>query len=57
MNAIIFASTHIGNNDIIGANSVVAGNMPNNCVAVGNPCRRIYTLVEYHKKRKKTQLN
>ena len=56
MNAIILAGAHIGSNVIIGANSTVTGNIPDNCVAVGNPCRKIYSLEEYHEKRKAAQL-
>ena len=57
MNAIILAGAHIGNNVVIGANSVVSGNIPDNCVAVGSPCKPIYSLEEYHNKRKAAQLN
>lgn len=56
MNAIILAGAHIGNNVIIGANSTVTGTIPDNCVAVGSPCRKIYSLEEYHEKRKAAQL-
>jgi maltose O-acetyltransferase len=34
----------IGNNVIIGANSVVTKNIEDNCVAVGNPCKKIKVL-------------
>ena len=57
MNAIILAGSHIGNNVIIGANSTVTGSIPDNCVAVGSPCRKIYSLDEYHEKKKKVQLD
>lgn len=56
MNAIILAGAHIGNNVVIGANSTVIGNIPDNCVAVGSPCRKKYSLEEYHEKRKAAQL-
>ena len=56
MNAIILAGAHIGSNVIIGANSTVTGTIPDNCVAVGSPCRKIYSLEEYHEKRKAAQL-
>lgn len=56
MNAIILAGAHIGNNVIIGANSTVIGTIPDNCVAVGSPCRKIYSLEKYHEKRKAAQL-
>lgn len=57
MNAMILAGARIGNNVIIGANSVVTGNIPDNCVAVGSPCKPIYSLDEYHEKRKSAQVN
>ena len=57
MNTIIFAGAHIGNNVIIGANSTVTGDIPDNCVAVWNPCRKIYSLEEYHEKRKAVHLD
>ena len=56
MNATIIAGVHIGNNVVIGANSLVSNDIPDNCVAVGNPCRVIYSLEEYHKRRKEAQL-
>lgn len=51
MNTTILKGTTIGDNVIIGAGSVVSKSIPNNCVAVGNPCRVIMTLEEYHQKR------
>jgi protein CpsI len=33
--------TVIGKNSIIGANSVVSKNIPENCIAVGNPAKVI----------------
>lgn len=39
--ATILANTHIGNNVIIGANSVVTSSIPDNCVAVGAPAKVI----------------
>ncbi len=38
-NATILAGVHIGNGSIIGAGSVVTGDIPENVIAVGNPCR------------------
>ncbi len=38
---IILPGITIGNNSVIGAGSVVTKNIPNNVVAVGNPCRVI----------------
>ena len=39
--AIILSGVTIGKNSIIGAGSVVNKSIPDNCVAVGNPCRVI----------------
>ena len=38
---IIMKGVTIGNRSIIGAGSVVCNNIPNDCVAAGNPCRII----------------
>ena len=56
MYATILKGVHIGNNVIIGANSLVNKNIPDNCVAAGNPCKVIMSLDEYYKKRKSAQL-
>lgn len=37
MNCVILAGTTIGNGSIIGANSVVRGSIPSDCIAAGNP--------------------
>ncbi len=37
--SIIMPGINIGNNVIIGEGSVVTRDIPNNCIAVGNPCR------------------
>lgn len=39
--AIILPGITIGRNSVIGAGSVVTRSIPDNCVAVGNPCRVI----------------
>lgn len=57
MNATIIAGSKIGNNVIIGANSVVTKEIPDNSVAVGNPCKVIYSIEEYYERRKKVQLS
>jgi len=36
----------IGENSVIGAGSVVTKNIPDNVVAVGNPCRKIRDIIE-----------
>lgn len=43
-NAIVLPGVQIGENVIIGAGSVVTKNIPDNSVAVGNPCRVIKTI-------------
>lgn len=43
----ILCGVKIGNNSIIGAGSLVNRDIPDNCVAAGNPCRVICTLDEY----------
>ena len=40
-NVVIIGNIHIGNNVTIGAGSVVVKDLPDNCVAVGNPARII----------------
>lgn len=52
INSIILMGSTIGNNVIIGAGSVVHGNIPDNVVVAGNPARVISTLEEYYQKRK-----
>lgn len=37
--AVIVPGVHIGKNVVIGAGSVVTKDIPDNVVAVGNPCR------------------
>lgn len=56
MNSTILKGVHIGNNVIIGAGSIVTKNIPDNMVAVGNPCKVIMTIEEYYEKRKGAQL-
>ena len=44
VNVTIIGSVKIGNNVTIGAGSVVVKDIPDNSIAVGNPCRVIKTL-------------
>lgn len=53
---IILRNSHIGKNCIIGAGSLVSGNIPDNSVAVGVPAKRIMSIDEYYKKRLDLQL-
>ena len=41
MNVTVLKGVTIGENTIIGANSVVTKDIPANCIAVGNPCKVI----------------
>lgn len=41
MNVTMLAGTNIGDGSIIGANSLVKGVFPNNCVIGGNPAKRL----------------
>ena len=47
MNTVILKGTTIGNNTIIGAGSVVVKDIPENVVAVGNPCRVLREIGEH----------
>ncbi|MCQ2593489.1 MAG: transferase [Treponema sp.] len=40
-NCCIIPGLKIGNNVVIGAGSVVNKDIPDDCIAVGNPCRPI----------------
>ncbi len=53
MNSIILMGSHVGNNVIIGAGSVVSGNIPDNVVIAGCPAHVIRTLDEQYNIRKK----
>ena len=52
-NAVILMGSHIGDNVIIGAGSVVKGEIPADVVVAGNPAKVICTLDEQLKKGKK----
>lgn len=54
-NTTILPGVHIGNNCIIGAASLVTKDIPENCVAAGNPARVICSLDEYKAKWGKPQ--
>lgn len=56
MHSTILKGVRIGNNVIIGANSLVNKDIPDNCVAAGNPCKVITSLDDYYLKRKEAQV-
>ncbi|CUN91729.1 sugar O-acetyltransferase [Clostridium disporicum] len=49
-NVIITPGVTIGNNVVIGAGSVVTKDIPDNVIAVGNPCIVIREITEEHRK-------
>lgn len=46
-NVVIVPGVHIGKNTVIGAGSVVTKDIPDNVVAVGNPCRVLRNVGEH----------
>ena len=56
-NTVILPGVTIGNNVVIGAGSVVSKDIPDNMIAVGNPCRVIREITDedriYYFKKKK----
>lgn len=50
MNTIVLMGAHIGDNVIVGAGSVVHGELESNSVYAGNPAKRICGLDEFCKK-------
>lgn len=56
--SMILPNVKIGNNVIVGSGSVVTNDIPDNCVAAGNPAKVISTMDEYlgkHKEKMKTR--
>lgn len=49
-NTVVNPGVHIGNNVVIGSGSVVTKDIPDNALAVGNPCKVIRFLTEEDKK-------
>ncbi|MDP4094063.1 MAG: sugar O-acetyltransferase [Bacillota bacterium] len=49
-NVVVNPGVHIGNNVVIGAGSVVTRDIPDDVVAVGNPCRVIRKITEEDRK-------
>lgn len=54
--ALILKNTTIGDNVIIGARSVVKGNVPSNTVWAGVPARQICTIEDYYQKKLQNRL-
>lgn len=48
-NSTILAGVHIGDNSIIGAGSVVNKDIPDNVIAVGNPCKVLRKITDEDK--------
>lgn len=55
--ATILGGTTIGDNVIIGANSVVSGHIESNSVYAGNPAKKLMSLEKYREKRSNKQLS
>ncbi|MEN6313839.1 MAG: sugar O-acetyltransferase [Clostridiaceae bacterium] len=49
-NVVVNPGVHIGNNAVIGSGSVVIGDIPDNVIAAGNPCRVIREITEEDRK-------
>lgn len=55
-NCTLLPGTTIGKNTIVGAGSVVKGDIPDDVVIVGNPARIIKTTSEYYERIKTNNL-
>ena len=49
-NTVICPGVHIGSNSVIGAGSVVTRDIPDWCIAAGNPCKVIRSITEADRK-------
>lgn len=49
-NACVMPGVHIGNNVVIGGGSVVVNDIPDNVIAVGNPCKPIREITDEDRK-------
>jgi maltose O-acetyltransferase len=49
-NVVINPGVTIGNNVVIGAGSIVTKNIPDNVIAVGNPCKVVREITEDDRK-------
>ncbi|MCD7855847.1 MAG: hypothetical protein LUG66_09595 [Clostridiales bacterium] len=57
MNSIVLMGAHIGDNVIIGAGSVVSGNIESDSVYAGNPARKVCSLDAFYEKLKSDFIN
>ncbi len=57
MNATILMGSHIGNNSIVGAGSVVSGSFEDGLVIAGNPARAICSIEDYYKRHKALEVS
>ena len=55
-NVVVCPGVTIGNNCVIGAGSVVTKDIPDNSIAVGNPCRVLRTLSDADSMRHRPEL-
>ncbi|ACO86966.1 sugar O-acetyltransferase [Clostridium botulinum] len=49
-NVVVNPGVHIGNNVVIGSGSVVTKDIPDNAIAIGNPCKVIREITEEDRK-------
>lgn len=49
-NVVVNPGVHIGNNAVIASGSIVTKDIPDNVIAVGNPCKAIREITEEHRK-------
>ena len=49
-NVVINPGVHIGNNVVIGSGSVVTKDIPDNVIAVGNPCKVVREITQEDRK-------
>lgn len=50
-NTVVVGGVHIGSHSVIGAGSVVTHDIPDHCLAYGNPCRPIRRITEADSKK------
>ena len=46
-NVVVLPGVTIGNNSVIGAGSIVTKDIPEDCIAVGNPCKVVRNIEQY----------